>query len=177
MLAPMKYQYKRVPLNLDQVHALEHACLTFEDKLLVWLLLDTGLRIGEWQSLTPQNVNWQERTLTIFGKGSRSQSKRRTVPVSNRSMALLEKHFAIRNDMNCSVRSAQRRVKSIANRAHIATPVSPHVLRHTFAILALMKGFSLPALQKILGHENLETTAIYLNVQDMHVIDEYRTKW
>lgn len=174
----MKYQYKRVPLNLDQVQALEKACLEFEDKLLVWLLLDSGLRIGEWQSLTPQNVNWQERTLTIFGKSPNGKAaKRRMVPVSNRSMALLEKHFAIRNDMHCSVRFAQRRVKVIANRAQIATPVSPHVLRHTFAILALMKGFSLPALQKILGHENLETTAIYLNIQDMHVIDEYRTKW
>ena len=42
--------------------------------------------------------------------------------------------------------------------------VTPHVLRHTFATLALQKGISLAAVQKILGHDRLATTAIYLNL-------------
>jgi site-specific recombinase XerD len=49
--------------------------------------------------------------------------------------------------------------------------------RHTFATLALQKGISLAAIQKILGHDRLATTAIYLNLTDTHVVEEYSQKW
>lgn len=48
---------------------------------------------------------------------------------------------------------------------------------HTFAVTALMKGVSLPALRAILGHSNLQTTAIYLNVSDEEALREFREKW
>jgi integrase/recombinase XerD len=51
------------------------------------------------------------------------------------------------------------------------------LLRHTFAILALQKYISLAAIQKIFGHDRLTTTAIYLNLTDTHVIEEYEQKW
>jgi integrase/recombinase XerD len=51
------------------------------------------------------------------------------------------------------------------------------VLRHTFATLALQKGISLAAVQKILGHDRLTTTPIYLNLTDTHVVEEYEQKW
>jgi len=68
-------------------------------------------------------------------------------------------------------------MSSIANRAKITQTVTPHVLRHTFATLALQKGISLAAVQKILGHDRLMTTAIYLNFTDAHVVDEFSAKW
>jgi integrase/recombinase XerD len=43
--------------------------------------------------------------------------------------------------------------------------------------MALQKGISLAAVQKILGHERLATTAIYLNLTDLHVVEEYAQKW
>ena len=46
-----------------------------------------------------------------------------------------------------------------------------------FATIALQKGISLAAVQKILGHERLGTTAIYLNLTDLHVVEEYAQKW
>ncbi|HSF32084.1 MAG TPA: tyrosine-type recombinase/integrase [Candidatus Tectomicrobia bacterium] len=49
--------------------------------------------------------------------------------------------------------------------------------RHTFATLALQKHISLAAIQKILGHDRLTTTAIYLNLTDTHVVEEYEQKW
>jgi integrase len=55
--------------------------------------------------------------------------------------------------------------------------VTPHVLRHTWATLALQKGISLAAVQKILGHDRLTTTAIYLNLTDGDVLEEFETKW
>ena len=63
-----------------------------------------------------------------------------------------------------SVRTVQRVVRTIANRASISRRVSPHVLRHTFSVTAVQKGISLPALQRLLGHDHLATTEIYLNL-------------
>jgi integrase/recombinase XerD len=68
-------------------------------------------------------------------------------------------------------------VKRVANRAHITQEVTSHVLRHTFATLALQKNISLAAIQKILGHDRLTTTAIYLNLTDTHVVEDYEQKW
>lgn len=48
--------------------------------------------------------------------------------------------------------------------------MTPHVLRHTFAATALQKGFSLATAQKILGHDRLQTTAIYLRISDRHLL-------
>ena len=55
--------------------------------------------------------------------------------------------------------------------------MTPHVLRHTFAATALQKGISLATVQKILGHDRLQTTAIYLNFTDTHIQDEFERKW
>ena len=67
--------------------------------------------------------------------------------------------------------------RQLAGRATITRPTSPHVLRHTFAVTAVQKGISLPALQRLLGHDHLATTEIYLNLSPEHVLDEYRAKW
>jgi integrase/recombinase XerD len=65
----------------------------------------------------------------------------------------------------------------VANRAELANDVSPQVLRHTFATTASQKGISLPTVQKILGYDSLQTTAITLNFTDMHIPDEFERKW
>ena len=75
------------------------------------------------------------------------------------------------------IRQVQKIVKQIANKAQISRPVTPHILRHTFATMALQKGISLAAVQKILGHDQLSTTAIYLNLTDIHVVEEFEKKW
>ena len=59
----------------------------------------------------------------------------------------------------------------------ISRPVSPHVLRHTFSVTAVQKGISLPALQRLLGHDHLTTTEIYLNLSPEAVLDEFQAKW
>jgi integrase/recombinase XerD len=62
----------------------------------------------------------------------------------------------------------------VANREGLTKNVSPHGLRHTFATTALQKGISLPTVQKILGHNRLQTTAIYLNFTNVHIQVEFR---
>ena len=79
--------------------------------------------------------------------------------------------------MNIGVRTIQRMVKQVANRAHIRRKVSPHVLRHTFSVTCIQKGISTRALQEILGHDRLATTEIYLNLSPEDVIREFHSKW
>jgi len=74
-------------------------------------------------------------------------------------------------------RTIQRIMKQVVNRAHIRRPVTPHVLRHTFAVTAVQKGISLPALKRLLGHDHLSTTEIYLSLSPEDVIREFRDKW
>jgi integrase/recombinase XerD len=71
----------------------------------------------------------------------------------------------------------QLMIKKLANRAQISRTVTPHVLRHTFAVSAVQKGISLPALQRLLGHDRLTTTEIYLNLSPEDVVREFREKW
>jgi integrase/recombinase XerD len=175
----MAHQFVRQPLRAEEADRLANACRSLEEKLIVWSLLDTGLRVSELCTLTLDDVQWQQRALRVAGKGGPrgTRSKWRIVPLSARVRALLEPYFALNDRWFVGPRQAQKIVKRVAQRARIARPVTPHVLRHTWATLALQKGLSLAAVQRILGHERLTTTAIYLNLTDAHVLEEFEAKW
>jgi integrase/recombinase XerD len=64
----------------------------------------------------------------------------------------------------------------VANKARIIKPVTPHVLRHTFAVNCVKKGVSTAGLKKILGHDRLETTEIYLNICPEDALGEFFRK-
>ncbi len=115
----------------------------------------------------------------VYGKGGPygAQTKRRIIPLSPRIQPLLEGHFALHDALGMAPRTIQVLVKRVASRARIKRPVTPHVLRHTFAVTAVQKGISLPALQRLLGHDRLTTTEIYLNLSPEEVIREFREKW
>jgi len=175
----MTYQYKREPLTAEEADRLANACETHEEKLIIWTLLDSGMRVSELAGLNKDNIEWQAHRLMIYGKGGPfgSKSNRRILPMSNRTEALLEGHFTLHSGLGMAPRTIQRLVKRVANRARISRPVTPHVLRHTFAVTAVRKGISLPALQRLLGHDRLATTEIYLNLSPEDVIREYLEKW
>ena len=97
--------------------------------------------------------------------------------MTSRIQALIENHLATHDTLGMTARTIQRIVKRVANRAKISRPVSPHVLRHTFSVTAIQKGISLPALQRLLGHDRLTTTEIYLNLSPEEVLREFREKW
>ena len=173
------HQFVGEPLRAEEADLLANACRSPEEKLIVWTLLDTGLRVSELCALTLDNVQWQQRALRVAGKGGPhgTRSKPRVVPLSPRVRAILEPYFALNDRWFVGARQAQKIVKRVANRAKMTREVTPHVLRHTWATLALQKGSSLAAVQKILGHDRLTTTAIYLNLTDGHVLDEFEAKW
>lgn len=175
----MPYQYVREPLTAEEADRLANACETPTEQLIVWTLLDTGLRVSELCALTTKDILWQQHQLRVRGKGGPygKKSKVRVVPMSRRVRALLEHHFALRKEFPVRPRRAQGLVKQVANRAGLTKDVTPHVLRHTFAATALQKGISLATVQKILGHDRLQTTAIYLNFTDTHIQEEFERKW
>ena len=175
----MPYQYVREPLTAAESDRLSGACETTTERLVVWTLQGTGLRVGELCGLTPRNVLWHQRQLRIKGKaGSRGKrAKVRVVPMSPRVRTLPEHHFALEKAFPVTVRRAQDIVRAVADRAGITWDVSSHLWRHTCATTALQKGISLPTVQKILGHDRLATTAIYLNFTDVHIQEEFERKW
>ena len=162
----MTYQYVREPLTIEEADRLSNLCETTEEKLIIWTLLDRGLRVSELCAITSQNVLWQQKALQIKGKGGPygKKSKIRVFPMSRRIQPLLEHYFAINAKWFVGSRQVQKIVKSLANKGQFIQNITPHVLRHTFATLALQKGISISAVQKILGHDKLSTTAIYLNL-------------
>jgi hypothetical protein len=87
----------------DEANRLACTCTGFEEKLIVWTLLDTGLGVAELAGLT-KNVDWQGRIM-IYGKGGPfgTKSKRRVIPLSARVQSLIEGHFALRDKLEMSV--------------------------------------------------------------------------
>ncbi len=106
----MPYQYRREPLNNDEVNKLTNACEEFREKFVVCTLLDTGLRLSEFVGLTESNIQWQERRLVIYGKGGPygKKSKRRIIPMTERVRRLVEYHFAETDTVGMSGRTVDR---------------------------------------------------------------------
>ena len=65
----MAHQFVRELLRAEEADRLANACQTVEEKLIVWTLLDTGLRVSKLCSLTLDSVQWQQRALRVAGTG------------------------------------------------------------------------------------------------------------
>lgn len=173
------YQYKRTPLDEEEQDNLINTCSTHREKLVIYTLLDTGMRVSELANLKRENVKWQAGVIEIYGKGGKygKRSKRRTVPISPRVRKILEIQFAMTNEIGLSVRTIQRVVRAVAERASITKRVTPHVLRHTFSINAIRRGVNLRALQEALGHDHITTTEIYLHYSGKNIAEDFRKMW
>ena len=173
------YQYKREPLSGADVNKLLNACKDLKEKLIIYTLLDTGMRVSELTTLKKDQIQWQEKRIILFGKGGPfgKKTKRRVVPMSERVNIAMQSWFALQEEITLTDRAIQYMVKRVANRAGIIKTVTPHVLRHTFAINCIQKGISTRALQMFLGHDRLGTTEIYLNMSPEDAIREYREKF
>jgi len=61
----MRYVFVREPLNTEECDRIVNACRSFPEKLVVWVLLDTGLRVKEFCTLQKERIHWQEDRLVI----------------------------------------------------------------------------------------------------------------
>ena len=103
----MPYQYKREPLSGEESDKLANAAESFQEKLVIFTLLDTGLRVSELSNLVKDNIQWQERRLVIYGKGGPygKQTKRRVIPMTDRVRGVLERQFGFDNTLGMSART------------------------------------------------------------------------
>lgn len=137
----------------------------------VLLLISTGLRVGELVQLRPGDFEPEGGGLHVHGKGRR---ERRVFVVDERLRNLLG-GLANRpgaasllgpGGQAWSTQSVRRELRRFSIEAGIDGRVTPHMLRHTCATLLLEDGVDLRFLQRLLGHENIATTAIYAHASD-----------
>ena len=147
------------------------------DTVVLEVLYGCGLRISELAGLKWNDVDLEERWLTVLGKGS----KERRVPFGTYAQKALRSIYASsdggfvlagKNGNALTVRTVHRIVTKLAERGGL-DGVTPHVLRHSCATHLLERGASLKFIQEFLGHENMATTQIYLTVSASWMKESY----
>lgn len=139
------------------------------DRVLVMLLVDTGLRIGEAHSLTAQALG--DGVITVRGK-----TGERIVPVSTLVLDLLREVLPWAGAKGRLTLSGLQQVvrRAMARAGITGARASPHTLRHSFAKQYLMAGGDVFSLQRIMGHRELATTQRYLALVDGDIITQHR---
>lgn len=155
------------------------------DRAMMMLMLDSGMRVSEVVAVEADRIDWLHCTLTVMGKGR----KERLVPFSARTgQALLEfararaqvliraPHFFLGRTGKALERNKIRKlVLRYGLRAGIhGVRLSPHTLRHTFAVLYVRGGGDSFSLQQILGHSTLEMTRQYVHLARHDIADQHK---
>ena len=141
----------------------------FRFRVLVEVLLGTGMRIGETLSLNRKAINWEKKEAKIVGKGN----KERRVFFTDRSLDWLRKYIEWRKDTHEAVFVTKKPVARLKRDdvwrffarhrklAKIDKKLTPHILRHTVATNLVFNGCPIVHVKEILGHERLDTTCKY----------------
>ncbi|ADI32402.1 site-specific tyrosine recombinase/integron integrase [Staphylothermus hellenicus] len=164
-------------LNDDEIRKLLKSIRDPLDKLILFILLDTGLRSKELLGIRVSDIDFENRTITVT---STKYDKERKVLVTSRTIELIRSWIELKNLgkedrlIPLTYSGLYKRIKRLGKRAGIPVwKIRPHILRHTFATQALKKGLSLPYLQRLLGHSDIKTTQVYLHV----TVDDIRSEY
>lgn len=187
------YTGSNAPVGDSRAHSPEDlARMALRDHCITELLYGCGLRMAELVGLdvrgSAQSRCWIDRDAGeahVLGKGS----KRRTVPVGGPALAALEAWLAARSGWEraadspalfvgargtrLSVQHIRLRLKQRSRAAGLATPVHPHMLRHSFASHLLQSSGDLRAVQELLGHASITTTQVYTRLDFQHLAQVY----
>lgn len=155
-------------LSLPQVRRVMAAAMTRRDKALLALLFDTGIRLGEVHTLTWSAIG--EETMIVEGK-----TGRREVPISSwTKWVLLGVDLPWRGPKGrLTANGLYQAVRRCLRRAGVARG-GPHLLRHSFARQYILNGGDVFSLQRILGHRDLATTRIYVEMDMADVVAQHR---
>jgi len=151
--------------------------LAFRDRAMLELAYGAGLRVGEWITLTMNDVLLDEGVVRVFGKGS----KERLVPVGRKATGAVAIYlrelrprlergkgagvlFLNARGQPLSRMGAWKILRKYVTLAGITKPVTPHTLRHSFATHLLEGGADLRSVQEMLGHADISTTQVYTHV-------------
>ena len=154
------------------------ACKDYRERAIIELFYSTGCRVSEMVVLKKSDIDFQTKEVHLFGKGS----KHRISYINARAEVALKKYWFTRDDRCDSAIATIRKpyrgvtktqleqiVRKIGERSEIGRNLYPHLIRHTTASSALERGMNVTDLQKMLGHEKLDTTMIYAKVNQESV--------
>ncbi|MCG7337171.1 site-specific integrase [Sporosarcina sp. ACRSM] len=176
---------KPVPKYLEkpEIAKVRQVCekQNLRNRVIVEFLLTSGCRIGEVHQLNKKDVDLEQRTARVTGKGN----KIREVHFSETCAILLERYletadaehpalFVSDRGTRLSIRSKQGIVEQIGQKAGVVGKLHPHRMRHTFATELLTKGAELSFIADELGHTNLQTTKIYARMPKWKLLSLYR---
>ncbi|WP_372377508.1 tyrosine recombinase XerC [Vibrio natriegens] len=186
--APRKQRPLPKNLDVDEVNQLlevnEDDPLAVRDRAMMELMYGAGLRLAELVSVDVRDVHLRRGELRVIGKGD----KERKVPFSGMATEWVGKWLKVRGNLadpgepalfvsklgtRISHRSVQKRMAEWGQKQSVASHISPHKLRHSFATHMLESSNNLRAVQELLGHENISTTQIYTHLDFQHLAQAY----
>lgn len=175
---------KRLPryLEPEEVELLVSHADNPRDKLIIRLLYTTGLRVSELVTLKKSDVDLEDCSLRVLGKGG----KERYVYFPKKLKPDLEKHmknvkgewlFPSKKGGHIHYTTVERMLRNVAKKAGLRKKVTPHILRHSFATKSLEEGMDIREIQELLGHSNLNTTQVYAHVSRRRLKRDYERIW
>jgi integrase len=174
-----------IPLSVDEVARFWSSFRNARDLAIVGLMLMHGLRSAEVMALNRDDVLLSEGQLRVRGKGS----KMRFLPLAPETTQLIDHYVRLERPDPCSAalfvvlkgpargtRMSPAGLRSLFRYHRKTTGVkiaNPHRFRHTFASDMVRAGISLPALMQLMGHSDIETTMLYVQVSPQDVYLQY----
>ncbi|WP_340673170.1 tyrosine-type recombinase/integrase [Brevibacillus agri] len=169
-----------IVLTVEQLKALlkapnQRRYAGFRDTVLMNLLIDGFLRINEALSLRRQDIDFEQRMVTIRAEEAKTR-RSRTIPLQKHTMSLLEELlrenlefdsdyvFLANYGERLTSNHFRHRLKEYAIKAGINRRVHPHLFRHTSATMALEAGMDVRHLQMMLGHRDLRMVMRYTHL-------------
>ena len=164
-------------LTDENMEILRDTCKNIRDLAMVEMLSSTGIRVGELVKLNISDINFNERSCIVLGKGS----KEREVYFDARTKLHLQEYIQQRTDNDTAlfvskntpntrltIGAIQRIIKNLGTQAEISK-LHPHKFRRTLATRAIDKGMPIEQVQRLLGHKKIETTMHYAMVNQSNV--------
>ena len=159
------------------------------DRCILELQYKAGLRVSECCKVHLRDVDWQDGFVRLRPEVAK-YGHEAVLPLAEPSLDLLKRWKGVRRKLAAgapflfvthSGRALIRQdigamVKRRAEKAGIERPVSPHVLRHSFATELLAEGFTIREVQELMRHRHLETTTVYLEVRPEHLAARVRER-
>ena len=188
--APKSKKLLPQTLSVDQTIKLidikDNSFLGLRDHAILELFYSSGLRLSELVDININNINFDDGTITVTGKGN----KERIIPVGTFAFKAIKKWLKSRKTINnltpknqilflsksgqkLTPRAIQYRLKFWAIKQGIPENIHPHLLRHSFASHLLQSSQDLRAVQELLGHANISTTQIYTHLDFQHLSKIY----
>lgn len=161
----------------ENLELMRDNCIELRDLAMIDMLASTGMRVGEIVLLNREDINFNERECVVVGKGD----KERMVYFDARTKLHLQNYLDSRKDDNpalfVSLRSPHNRLTIGAIELRVRelgkslgiNKVHPHKFRRTLATMAIDKGMPIEQLQRLLGHQRIDTTLQYAMVKQSNV--------